>query len=305
MAEDYRVEQLRLALEGPSKDVKLDAVLRLPDDVTGAVPHLEKALEGSELDLRVALLDALFRIAGDRSIEKELIAIMESPATRDDAGEELYMMARIALNRIQGDAADALSGEGESFELHALAVPGVERDLAVVIHGTWASEGSWWRPNGDFHSYLKDQLGLEHLYDGEEPFIWSGRNRNRARHDAAESLLQWVEGHNPRHLEIYAHSHGANISMLATHSGLEIRRLVMMSPPVRSDYFPLWDQVEEAFNIQARFDPVVAIAHGGRWFDMPKVRELELANSGHSASHDPAVWEQNQVPKFLGLLDAS
>ncbi len=305
MAEDYRVEQLRLALESSSKDLKMAAILSLPDNVTDAVRYLEKALEGSELDLRVVLLDALFRMTGDRSIEKELIAIMESPATLDDAGEELYMLARIALNRIQGDTSDALSGEGDAFQLHALAVPGEGRDLAVIIHGTWANEGSWWRPHGDFHAYLKEQLAIEHLYDGEEPFAWSGRNRHRARHDAAESLLQWVEGHNPRHLEIYAHSHGANISMLATHAGLHIRRLVMMSPPVRSDYFPLWDQVEEAFNIQARFDPVVAIARGGRWFDMPKVRELELANSGHSASHDPTVWEQNQVPKFLGLLAAS
>lgn len=301
MAEDYRIEHLRRALAGPSKDLKIEAVLKLPDDVTGAVPLLEKALDGSELDLRVALLDALFRLRGDRSIAQELIAIMDSPATLGDAGEELYMMARIALNRIEGDTADVLNGEGRAFELHALSVPGEGRDLAVIIHGTWASKGDWWRPHGDFHTYLKEQLAMEHLYSGEDPFVWSGRNRDRSRHNAATSLQQWIEGHNPKRLEIYAHSHGANVSMLATHLGLHIHRLVMLSPPVRSDYFALWDEVEEAFNIQARFDPVVGIARGGRWFDVPKVRELELANRGHSASHDPAVWEQNQVPKFLGL----
>jgi hypothetical protein len=81
-----------------------------------------------------------------------------------------------------------------------------------------------------------------------------------------------------------------------------INRLVMMSPPVRSDYYASWDKVEKAYNIQASFDPVVGIARGGRWFHLDGiVKELELKESGHSASHDPQAWEQNQVPAFVGL----
>lgn len=300
-AQDYQFETLRKDLSDPAVDIQLQAVLSLPDDAVGATQILEEALDGSPLELRVALLDALFRLHGDSDIAQELIAIMDSPPARGDEGEELYMMARIALNRIENDDQDVLSGETDGLDLMAFSITDGDGKLAVLVHGTWAKNGTWWRRGGDFHTYLKDQLGLDHLYSGEAPFIWSGRNRDRSRRDAAQSLKEWVRRHNPGQLEIYAHSHGANIAMLATHDGMSIHKLVMLSPPVRQDYYAQWDEVGEAFNIQASFDPVVGIARGGRWFDLPQVRELELVHSGHSSSHSPEVWEQNRVPSFLGL----
>lgn len=302
MVDPYPIQQLRQALAGPSFDAKLKAVIQLPDDAVGATKLLEGALDGCEMELRVVLLDALYRLHGDRRIGEELIAIMDSPFAAGDLGEELYMMSRIALNRIEGDDKDVLSAEeGVLMDFQAVPLPTDEATLTLVIHGTWARDGKWWRAGGDFHTYLKDRLGIETLYSGEQPFVWSGRNRDASRRDAAASLIEWVEAYGPERLEIYAHSHGANISMLATHEGLEIHKLVMLSPPVRSDYFAKWEQIEAAYNIQASFDPVVALARGGRWFDMPLVRELELSDSGHSASHSPEVWERNRVPRFLDL----
>lgn len=298
---DPRIDTLRDDLEAPRLDVRLEAVIRLPDDAIEAAPILEEALDGSELTLRVALLDALYRLRGDSAIAQELIAIMDSPPAQGDDGEELYMMARLALNRIEGDGDDVISGEVEPQDLIGFATADASGKLAVVIHGTWAKQSRWWRRGGDFYSYLKDKLGLRHLYDGDVPFTWSGKHRNRSRRGAARALKEWVRRHNPSHLEIYAHSYGANISMLATHAGLHIHKLVMMSPPVCRDYFPLWEEIDEAFNIQASFDPVVALSRSDRWFDLPQVRELALVHSGHGASRDPIVWEQNQVPAFLGL----
>jgi alpha-beta hydrolase superfamily lysophospholipase len=109
----------------------------------------------------------------------------------------------------------------------------------------------------------------------------------------------------PKYLEVYAHSHGANVVMLSTHEGLPVHKLVMLSPPVRNDYFADWNLVEEAYNIQAAFDPVVGIARGGQWFNLPgKVKEKKLNARSHSASHDPRTWEDNGVPAFVGLISA-
>ena len=70
---------------------------------------------------------------------------------------------------------------------------------------------------------------------------------------------------------------------------------------VRKDYYAKWGNVAEAFNIQAEFDPVVAIARGGQWFKHAKVKEKELKAYGHSASHDPKVWKDEKLGKFIGI----
>jgi len=304
MSAEVAIRNLNQALGGESNDAKVVAVLALPDDATAATAALEAALGDADPLLEVALLDALYRLNRDPQVEQRLIAILDSPAARGDGGEELYMMARIALNRVLDDGGDVISGEASA--LAGAAVLGIDETglvkLAVIVHGTWARDGSWWRSQGDFHTYLKTNCGVDYLYDGDEPFEWSGRNRDQARTDAAEAFGRWVARHDPEKLDVYAHSHGANVAMLATHLGLEIDKLVMMSPPVRKDYFAQWDRVGEAFNIQSKFDPVVGIARGGRWFQLgEQVRELELDVRGHSVSHDPEVWEQNKVPEFVGL----
>jgi len=304
MGAEMAIRELTQTLDGDSTDAKVVAVLALPDDATAATAALKAALEGADPMLEVVLLDALYRLNRDPHVEERLIAILDSPAAQGDGGEELYMMARIALNRVLADDGDAVSGESSAVVAEAVlgVEPGGLVKLAVIVHGTWARDGAWWRSQGDFHTYLKAKCGVDHLYDGDEPFIWSGRNRDQARSDAADAFGRWVIRHDPEELEVYAHSHGANVAMLSTHLGLEIDKLVMMSPPVRKDYFAQWDRVGEAFNIQSKFDPVVGIARGGRWFELGgRVRELELDVRGHSVSHDPDVWEQFKVPEFVGL----
>ena len=91
--------------------------------------------------------------------------------------------------------------------------------------------------------------------------------------------------------------------MLSTKMGLEIDRLVMMSPPVRKDYFANWQKVKQAYNIQASFDAVVGIAHGEQWFpaNLNKIKQKEIPYWSHSASHDPQAWKDQQLPAFVGL----
>ena len=89
--------------------------------------------------------------------------------------------------------------------------------------------------------------------------------------------------------------------MLSTHEGVRIDRLIMLSPPVRKDYFAKWSNVGEAFNIQARWDPVVALARGGKWFSSHGVKETVLDASGHSSSHESKVWRNERLDRFVGI----
>ncbi len=301
------VLRVQTSLAGVDQSVKIQAVLAVPDDAKEAEPILEAALDAANSQLKVVLLEALWRLTEDPQVRAELVMILESDEAGGDAGEELYMMARIALNHVDGDDTDVIDGQGAGDQRLGVQWMGVgvsekRNTLAVVIHGTWARDGKWWRPGGDFHSYLLDDLGVDYLYKEDEPFIWSGRNRGSARHNAAQAFGDWVAQFDPEKLEVYAHSHGANVAMLATRSGQPIDRLVMMSPPVREDYFANWDNVGSAYNIQAQFDPVVGIARGDQSFDLPNVKEIELDCDGHSSSHEPDVWERNEIPTAVGLM---
>ncbi|HIE99500.1 MAG: alpha/beta hydrolase [Fuerstiella sp.] len=174
-------------------------------------------------------------------------------------------------------------------------------EITIVIHGTWASDGIWWRPNGDFFEYVKTELGRSDLYGKSDQFKWSGKNRHSQRRRAGADLSKWLKSHVAREVNVFGHSHGANVAMLATHQGIYMDRLVMLSPPVRSDYFANWQNVGKAYNIQASFDPVVAIASGGQWFKNGVVKEKKMKASGHSSSHDPAVWRAEKLAKFIGM----
>jgi pimeloyl-ACP methyl ester carboxylesterase len=221
------------------------------------------------------------------------------------------MAARIALGRINGLSMDRFDewGDGQ-IEITATAQRRRARrrglveaisEITIIIHGTWASDGTWWRPGGDFFEFARTDLNRADLYDRSDLFMWSGKNRDSKRRQAALALDKWLRGHPARKVNVFAHSHGGNVAMLATHQGIRIDRLVMLSPPVRPDYFASWGNVGQAFNIQASHDPVVAMARGGQWFRLPQVSEKELRAGGHSASHDPGVWRSERVANFVGV----
>ena len=177
----------------------------------------------------------------------------------------------------------------------------VADEVTIIIHGTFASNGKWWRSGGDFFEYVKKDLNRSDLYGQGDQFKWSGKNRDKKRRQASTALKLWLKGHPAKKVNVFAHSHGANVAMLATHKYVYIDRLIMLSPPVRKDYYAKWANVGVAHNIQASFDPVVAIAHGGQWFNLKKVNEKKLKASGHSASHDPDVWRKEKIARVIGI----
>lgn len=274
---------------------------------------LEAALDDAEPLVQVAIMDSLHALTGTEAYQSTLEGMLDTAARLGDDGEELYIATRLALGHVNGLGKDAMDEWGDSgIAISAVrttrsatraATPRAKRrsSITVIIHGTWAADGKWWRPKGDFFDYLKKDLKLKDLYGGSDRFKWSGKNRDSSRRKAATSLSSWFKAHPADEINIFAHSHGANVAMLATHKATRIERLVMLSPPVREDYYADWRRVSQAYNIQANFDPVVAIARGGQWFKLRQVREKKLKANGHSSSHDPAVWKKEKLATFVKL----
>lgn len=301
-----------------------DSVAKKAALITELAPHLpeeaielmDQAMDAAAPLVQVAMMDAYFEMTRSRSHKEDLERILGEAQRLGDKGEELYMAARLALGRLNRKSKDALGEWGDAglevigFRLRfrdprtgqmRSIKPRHHERITIIIHGTWAADGKWWRPGGDFFDYVKTELGRRDVYGRRDQFKWSGKNRDSSRRKAALSLDEWIKAHPASEVNVLAHSHGANVAMLATHRGIRIDRLVMLSPPVRRDYFAQWGHVTEAYNIQAANDPVVAIARGGKWFRRREVKEKELKADGHSASHDPKVWRAERLPHFIGM----
>lgn len=163
----------------------------------------------------------------------------------------------------------------------------------TIVHGTWAAGGDWWRPQGDFYDYLLPDAAPD-LYAGPDLFAWSGAWSNSARRKGAGQLTDWTAAHQAHCLNLFTHSHGGNIAMLATHSGLKIGRLILLSCPVHwRKYQPEPGSVGSALSIRTHLDLVILGDAGGQRF--PKgsgIREQVLGIwFSHAASHNPEVWK--------------
>lgn len=193
--------------------------------------------------------------------------------------------------------------------LERLARPGPPRDTglppthtAMLVHGTFAARGSWWQPGkGDFHGYVNGWR--PDLYSAGDRFGWSGGYSESARQLATLQLRSWVRAHGLEGLDLFAHSHGASISMLATQDpGIRVGSLVLLSCPVHVNrYFPNFSRVSGCVaSVRVRRDIVIALDRGGQRFNDPRIHENVLNIwFDHSASHKPKVWIHHRVRENL------
>lgn len=282
---------------------------RLPE---AAIALMDEALPAAHPLVRVAIMDAYYTLTKCDWHLDDLDELAERGAQKRD--DDLLAAASVAAARQAREPEDTWVTRGVQIVAAATKRRGPRRralaperreSITIVIHGTWARDGSWWRRGGDFFEYLRTDGAIADLYDSDDRFEWSGENRDRSRERGAAELSRWIAAHRSARVRVLAHSHGANIASLATRHGTELDQLVMMSPPVREDYLPVWSRVRNAYNIQAKFDAVVAVARGGRWFrdvaqNLP-IREKRLAACGHSASHEPKVWREEGLARLVKL----
>jgi hypothetical protein len=172
---------------------------------------------------------------------------------------------------------------------------------SLLVHGTWARTESWWQPpNGDFWTYYHAQVDPT-LYAAGDRFEWSGDYSDGGRAMAGNDLHTWVDAHNLDGLDLIGHSHGGSVIMLANHAGTHVNRMILLSCPVHwPKYTPDFMRVGRVISIRVHLDLVILVDGGGQRFNHPRIEEHVLPLwFKHSLSHDPATWQQNNVPTWL------
>jgi pimeloyl-ACP methyl ester carboxylesterase len=173
---------------------------------------------------------------------------------------------------------------------------------SLLVHGTFAKSASWWQPGGDFHSFVLASVRPD-LYGASDRFDWSGGYSDSARSLGATDLRNWVNDHGLSGLDVFGHSHGANIAMLATQSEMVVGTLVLMSCPVHiHKYIADFTRVTRCVSIHVRMDLVVLADRGGQRFNHPDIEEHVLPVwFDHGATHDLGVWKKHKIKAMLGL----
>jgi hypothetical protein len=171
---------------------------------------------------------------------------------------------------------------------------------SLLVHGTFARGSTWWQPGGDFHEYLRAEVRPD-LYGAADRFDWSGGWSDGARADGAAALRAWVDDRGLAGLDLFTHSHGGSVAMLASQDGLDIGTLVMLSCPVHVDrYLPSAAHAGRAVSVRVKLDLVILVDGGGQKFTDPAIEEHVLPIwFDHFASHDPAVWREHDVPSLI------
>ena len=166
-------------------------------------------------------------------------------------------------------------------------------DTAVITHGTWASDSSWYKPGGEFYRAVDRERPDLHLHD--ESFRWSGAYKRRARRRDAGRLVQWLADQGLDRPDFFAHSHGGTVAHLATKRGATFDRLVLMSWPVHRDWYPDFSKVKRIIDIRVRLDLVIMLDRGRQRF---RTRQFNIERHrhgwfDHSATHDPDYWDDH------------
>jgi hypothetical protein len=176
---------------------------------------------------------------------------------------------------------------------------GAPARTALLVHGTFARPFAWWQPGGGFHAYLS---GIRpDLYAASDRFDWSGMYSDIARALGAIDLHAWIRDHGLDGLDLFAHSHGGSVAMLASNSGLDIGKLVLLSCPAHPQkYMPDFQHVGKVVSVRVHLDLVILVDGGGQRFAHPRISENVLPVwFHHSATHDPDVWRKHDIPAKL------
>lgn len=170
---------------------------------------------------------------------------------------------------------------------------------SLLVHGTWARNNGWWQPGGEFHAYLSTIR--PDLYGASDRFDWSGGWSDGARENGAEEFRGWTESKGLQGLDVFSHSHGGSVAMLASHKGIPIGKLVLLSCPAHPQkYMPNFPRVAKVVSVRVRLDLVILADGGGQRFRHPKIRENVLPIwFNHSATHSPEVWRAHDIPAKL------
>lgn len=139
-----------------------------------------------------------------------------------------------------------------------------QQEPYIVIPGTWSKFARWYKPS----SFFYDILSLSAHYQGKSvcTFAWSGRLNHEERSAAALRLAQFIQKHPSDTVHIIAHSHGANVGIMAAqelkriHSHKRIGTFFALGAPVdKKQYKPTMEIIEYLYNLYSYADIIQPI----------------------------------------------
>jgi hypothetical protein len=253
---------------------------------------VEVALRHPHELVRVAAAASYFLVAADPS--RAIAILARGVRSRDPLTREV---AATALARVE-PRHPVLA---PLLEARPRRSPRGPSRTSLLVHGTWARTAAWWQPpNGDFWQYIHTDVD-PNLYGAQDRFDWSGGYSIAARALGGTRLNAWVQQHNLAGLDLFAHSHGGSVSMLASQAGTQVGRMILLSCPVHwPQYMPAFTRVNRVISIRVHLDLVILADGGGQRFYDPRIEEHILPLwFEHSLSHDPATWQQYNVSAWL------
>src|SRR6516162_7357949 len=261
-----------------------------PQPITAA-QLMEASLRSPDELTRVAAAAAYFELS---TRPKRLLSVLLRGTRSEDT--LVQSVAATALARVAPEHARLR----QMTRAKTVTSGGEASHSALLVHGTFARNDEWWQPGGSFHSYLKNNVRPD-LYAAADRFEWSGGYSDAARDLGARDLRTWVEDRNLQGLDLFGHSHGANVIMQATKFGLSAGELVLLSCPVHvPKYLPDFARTTKVVSIRVHLDLVILADFGGQRFRHPQIHENILPIwFDHGASHNPQVWRDNNVPAML------
>jgi len=255
-----------------------------------AASLMEACLRHPHALVRAAAALSYFGLTSEPS---RLIGILEDSARSDD--DLVRAVAATGLARLAPESPRL----AELSRKTTVANTGASAHTSLLVHGTWAANEQWWKPGGDFHSYLLNGVRPD-LYANADAFSWSGIYSEAARAIAAVELQSWLAGHGIQNPYLLTHSHGGSVAMLATQNGLNTGPLVLLSCPVHSIYTPDFAKTGRVVSIRVKLDLVILADGGGQKFSDPRITEHILPIwFDHSATHDPAVWQRYNLGSVI------
>jgi hypothetical protein len=143
--------------------------------------------------------------------------------------------------------------------------------IFIVVHGTWGTASTWSVPGGDFFDILEAQarkLGHKAI-----TYTWSGYLDEDHRAAAGKSLAKLIRSY-PSKTEFFiiAHSHGANVAILASQELAKIEQnkhrikivYALGTPVDHNKYMPNMEIIEYFYNLFSFKDlvqPVLGYFH--------------------------------------------
>jgi len=197
--------------------------------------------------------------------------------------------------------------------------------VVILVHGSFSSHSSWWRPGGSFFEPLQNHA--EQLGHTVVPFMWSGQPDSHSIHLAGELLAALIKSYS-QEVILIGHSHGGNVINVASQKLKQqqvlhanplnlaldvhattrdqkkylIKRAYLLGTPVEQDFYsPNMDIIESVINFYSKGDHIQPMLG---FFDriysgvdrianisvsFKKQSELDAKEPGHCRLYDPIV----------------